>query len=306
MTAPRSRCSRARSRTTRSSAAGSRSRASPSTGIGVMPAWQARSRPMPAERHGGARPHQMAGRLHRGDRRRHRRRPLPSAARRVLRPRADRRRNEAGAPKCTRRRRNMPPRPAITLAVEPLNRFECYFLNTDRPGRRAGEAVDEPNYGYLFDTFHINIEENDVLGADPLDVSDRSATCTSPRTIAACRAPGTSPSSRSSTRCVQSGWDGWMTVEAFGSALPDLAAATKIWRPLFQRRADVYNGGYQTDARRLGRRPSSSARPAVPTCRMKCRNWRRCGRPTTPAALSWAHGRWVPACHTWDRQRAAG
>ncbi len=41
----------------------------------------------------------------------------------------------------------------------------------------------------------------------------------------------------------RAGYDGWMTIEAFGSALPDLAAATKIWRPLFATEADVYNGG---------------------------------------------------------------
>ena len=35
-----------------------------------------------------------------------------------------------------------------------------------------------------------------------------------------------------------------MTIEAFGSALPDLAAATKIWRPLFARYEDVYENGY--------------------------------------------------------------
>jgi D-psicose/D-tagatose/L-ribulose 3-epimerase len=29
------------------------------------------------------------------------------------------------------------------------------------------------------------------------------------------------------------GYDGWLTVEAFGNFLPNLAAATKIWRPLF-------------------------------------------------------------------------
>ena len=38
------------------------------------------------------------------------------------------------------------------------------------------------------------------------------------------------------------GYDGWMTVEAFGSALPDLAAATKIWRPLFDSPEAVYEG----------------------------------------------------------------
>ena len=36
-----------------------------------------------------------------------------------------------------------------------------------------------------------------------------------------------------------------MTVEAFGSALPDLAAATKIWRPLFDSPQSVYEGAYR-------------------------------------------------------------
>jgi len=31
----------------------------------------------------------------------------------------------------------------------------------------------------------------------------------------------------------ESGYDGWMVVEAFGLALPDLAAATKIWRKMY-------------------------------------------------------------------------
>jgi len=29
------------------------------------------------------------------------------------------------------------------------------------------------------------------------------------------------------------GYDGWMMIEAFGLALPELAAATKIWRRMF-------------------------------------------------------------------------
>ena len=30
------------------------------------------------------------------------------------------------------------------------------------------------------------------------------------------------------------GYDGWLTIEAFGHAVPSLAAATRIWRPLFE------------------------------------------------------------------------
>jgi D-psicose/D-tagatose/L-ribulose 3-epimerase len=31
----------------------------------------------------------------------------------------------------------------------------------------------------------------------------------------------------------QTGYDGYLTIEAFGRALPALAAATKVWRDLF-------------------------------------------------------------------------
>ncbi|OYW53176.1 MAG: hypothetical protein B7Z31_12105, partial [Rhodobacterales bacterium 12-65-15] len=54
---------------------------------------------------------------------------------------------------------------AITLAVEPLNRFECYALNTCERAARLVQAVNRPNYGYLFDTFHSNIEEQDAIEA---------------------------------------------------------------------------------------------------------------------------------------------
>ena len=31
----------------------------------------------------------------------------------------------------------------------------------------------------------------------------------------------------------ETGYKGWLTIEAFGLALPEIAAATKIWRQLF-------------------------------------------------------------------------
>ena len=35
------------------------------------------------------------------------------------------------------------------------------------------------------------------------------------------------------------GCDHWISVEAFGQALPDIAAATRIWRPLFADETEV-------------------------------------------------------------------
>ena len=50
------------------------------------------------------------------------------------------------------------------MAVEPLNRFECYALNTVADAADIVRRVNEPNYGLLYDTFHANIEEKDPVG----------------------------------------------------------------------------------------------------------------------------------------------
>ena len=38
-------------------------------------------------------------------------------------------------------------------------------------------------------------------------------------------------------------YDGWLTIEAFGRALPALAAATRVWRDFFPSRESVYLEG---------------------------------------------------------------
>jgi D-psicose/D-tagatose/L-ribulose 3-epimerase len=129
----------------------------------------------------------------------------------------------------------------ISISVEPLNRFECYFLNTMEQATELVKSVDEPNYGYLFDTFHTNIEENDVpalirktAGAiNHVHITENNRGVPGAGHI---RFQPIFDALR------QSGYDGWLTVEAFGSALPDLAAATKIWRRLFGSESDVVNG----------------------------------------------------------------
>ncbi len=38
-------------------------------------------------------------------------------------------------------------------------------------------------------------------------------------------------------------YDGWLTIEAFGRVLPELAAATRVWRDFFPSQEDVYERG---------------------------------------------------------------
>ena len=41
------------------------------------------------------------------------------------------------------------------------------------------------------------------------------------------------------------GYDGWITIESFGRGLPELAAATRVWRDLAPSAEAVYREGYQ-------------------------------------------------------------
>jgi D-psicose/D-tagatose/L-ribulose 3-epimerase len=134
---------------------------------------------------------------------------------------------------------------AIALAVEPLNRFECYALNTCERAARLVQAVGRANYGYLFDTFHSNIEEKDAVAA-------LRATLPQVRHIHISEndrgTPGTghAPIHQAIRAARAGGYDGWLTVEAFGHALPDIAAATRVWRPLFPSYESVYHDAIAT------------------------------------------------------------
>jgi sugar phosphate isomerase/epimerase len=50
----------------------------------------------------------------------------------------------------------------VRMALEPLNRFETYFLNRAEQAVALAEAVG-PNCGVCMDAFHMNIEEDDFL-----------------------------------------------------------------------------------------------------------------------------------------------
>lgn len=60
----------------------------------------------------------------------------------------------------------------VTLAIEPLNRFETDLVNTVEQGLQLCAATGRDNVGLLLDTFHMNIEEKH-LGAAVRLAGDR-------------------------------------------------------------------------------------------------------------------------------------
>jgi D-psicose/D-tagatose/L-ribulose 3-epimerase len=124
-------------------------------------------------------------------------------------------------------------RAGIELSLEFLNRFEIYLLNCTADTKRFVQEVDRPNVGVHYDTFHANLEEKNVDAA----IRDAAETITHVHISENDRGtPGQGQVRWEETFKALSaiGYDGWMTIEAFGQALPGLAAATKIWRPLFE------------------------------------------------------------------------
>ena len=119
----------------------------------------------------------------------------------------------------------------IQLAIEPLNRFETYFINTVEDAVRFVEQVGSANIGILVDTFHSNIEEKDVPGA--YRACGRHLkhvhTCENDRGV-----PGTGHTDWKGvlTTLKETGYDKRLTIESFNSTIPELAAATAIWRDL--------------------------------------------------------------------------
>jgi len=53
----------------------------------------------------------------------------------------------------------------VRLAVEPINRYETTLINSVEQGLALIQRVGADNLGLLLDTFHMNIEEPDILAS---------------------------------------------------------------------------------------------------------------------------------------------
>ncbi|MGC9996454.1 MAG: sugar phosphate isomerase/epimerase family protein [Terriglobia bacterium] len=119
----------------------------------------------------------------------------------------------------------------VTICLEPLNRFETYFLNTLEDAASLVHDVGASNVKIHFDTFHSNIEEKHPaealrsiakeLGHVHISENDRGI-------------PGSGHVDWQGVLKVLKAirYQGWMTIESFAQPEPDLAAAAAIWRDM--------------------------------------------------------------------------
>ncbi len=131
----------------------------------------------------------------------------------------------------------------VTLGLEALNRFECYLVNTMADLSAHIDEIGHPNIKAMYDTFHANIEEADPISAYAKHVrnivhihiseNDRGVP-----------GRGNIPWAETFAAIRRSGYDDWLTIEAFGRGLKDLAAATKVWRDFAESPEAVYREGF--------------------------------------------------------------
>ena len=130
----------------------------------------------------------------------------------------------------------------VTLGVEYLNRFECYFLNTAADGARFCRDVNRPACKMMYDTFHAHIEEKsvpeairslkDCLAHVHISENDRSTP-----------GAGNVRWQENFDTLKEIGYDNLMVIEAFGLALEKLVAATKIWRRMYESERQLATDG---------------------------------------------------------------
>lgn len=119
----------------------------------------------------------------------------------------------------------------ITIALEPVNRYEGYFIATAQEGVQLLREVDSPWIKLHLDTFQMNIEEPSLYEAIKTAGPDlyHFHVCASHRGVPGEDHVGWDDVFRA-LREVD--YDRWLVVESFAPDNPEIARKVSIWRDL--------------------------------------------------------------------------
>jgi D-psicose/D-tagatose/L-ribulose 3-epimerase len=119
----------------------------------------------------------------------------------------------------------------VSLAIEPLNRFETDLVNTVEQGLELIDLIGRDNAGFMLDTFHMNIEEKSAgdairsAGAKvfhfQVSENDRGT-------------PGTGNVAWQEVWMALDdiGYEGTIVIESFLPTVKEIARAVSLWRPV--------------------------------------------------------------------------
>jgi D-psicose/D-tagatose/L-ribulose 3-epimerase len=117
----------------------------------------------------------------------------------------------------------------IVLALEALNRFECYLCNTMEQLALLVNKANHPHVKAMFDTHHANIEEKKIkealntiapiLAHVHISENDRGTP-----------GDGHVPWEETFSTLAAMNYKGWLTIEGFTRNDPDFANSINVWR----------------------------------------------------------------------------
>jgi D-psicose/D-tagatose/L-ribulose 3-epimerase len=130
----------------------------------------------------------------------------------------------------------------VTLALEPLNRFECYLLTTAAETARFCREVDHPRCRAMLDTFHSHIEEKSPREAI---LSLRGQLCHVHISENDRSTPGSGNVRWAETfdALFEIGYNRMLVIEAFGLLLEKLVPTVRIWRRMYDTERQLASDG---------------------------------------------------------------
>lgn len=122
----------------------------------------------------------------------------------------------------------------VSIDLEIVNRYETNLFNTVRGGLEFLDLVDHPNAGLHIDTYHMNIEEPDMV-QPVLEGADRITYVHVGENHRGYLGAGQVDFDGLFRALLHIGYDGPITFESFSSEIvsPDLSDALAIWRNLW-------------------------------------------------------------------------
>lgn len=117
----------------------------------------------------------------------------------------------------------------ITMALEALNRFECYLCNTMEQLARLVNTANHPNVKAMFDTHHANIEEKNFTQAIST-IAPHLAHVHISENDRGTPGDGHVNFDEAFSNLAKINYRGWLTIEAFSRNDPDFANAIGVWR----------------------------------------------------------------------------
>lgn len=119
----------------------------------------------------------------------------------------------------------------VTLAIEPLNRFETDLVNTVEQGLELCELIGRDNVGLMLDTFHMNIEEKNI-GAAITAAGDKVFHFQVSENDRGTPGSGHVPWSETFDALKTINYQGSIVVESFLPTVEEIAKAVSLWRPV--------------------------------------------------------------------------